>query len=699
MKKLLTLTLFILVILSGCTNKKTATVNMLATKMEGKNDFPEALKGYVQLNLDDQPQQRMAEMKTADTLYYTLPMGDTVVTLALIKSENTTNIIYSGKQESGTDVVIQYHGKIVGHNISNAAITMTNGEPTGIIGDKDLGTFNIVKIENANKFLPSATIVYNEQDLKGTLPMHEDDQLQVPDEVKKMRDRMRAEIKQQVQKQSATVTKCVDLYWNVDYDIYLSKGAATASFIMSVFNEVQALNAISGIHVNLKVLKINNTEDAFTGLSTIDNLNQFWSYIQSATEDDGCDVKMLLGTKGGGGVAYVDAIGTAYSVGYAGITLSFNSVTTYSWTVEVITHEQGHIMGSQHTHACVWPVVIGGVLMLNQPIDGCGPSAGYGFEGSCTIASTDPRYKPAGGGTVMSYCHLTSVGINFALGFGDQPAQRILDNLQGEPSVGSCDTIIACPVPVQPGAITGTFSVATGSNQTYSIQAVPNTVSYMWSLPPGWTGSSTGTSINTVASATAGTGTIAVVAVNSCGVSPTRMTTVTVAGPPPTTCNKPTGMATSNVKSTSATLICSNAVTYNRFEFLLMKGVDTVSKTMSFSPVITLTGLTPNTSYKWQVRGYCVGVAAPSAWSTPYQPFTTAVVTDACSYSLGVDVQYVFTARPSPVGLYTFAWTKNRVPVSTSQIYSGIFVKGDTISLNVNISGCLTPKTFTKIIQ
>ena len=40
------------------------------------------------------------------------------------------------------------------------------------------------------------------------------------------------------------------------------------------------------------------------------------------------------------------------------------TVPTYSWNVMVITHEMGHLMGSNHTHACVWNG-------NNTAIDGC----------------------------------------------------------------------------------------------------------------------------------------------------------------------------------------------------------------------------------------------------------------------------------------------------------------------------------------
>jgi len=81
--------------------------------------------------------------------------------------------------------------------------------------------------------------------------------------------------------------------------------------------------------------------------------------------------------------------------------------------VMVVTHEFGHLFGSRHTHACVWNGD-------NTAIDGC---AGY-TEGSCSLPGNPPQ-----GGTIMSYCHQQSVGINFALGFGLQPGNVIRNSV------------------------------------------------------------------------------------------------------------------------------------------------------------------------------------------------------------------------------------------------------------------------------
>lgn len=110
-----------------------------------------------------------------------------------------------------------------------------------------------------------------------------------------------------------------------------------------------------------------------------------------------------------------------------------------------------------------------------------------------------------------------------------------------------------CNVPSQPGAISGNTTVAAGSAQTYSIAAVSNATSYTWTLPSGWTGSSTSTSITTTTGSAGGT--ISVRANNACGAGATRTLNVTVS-----TCNVP---AQPGTISGSTTVAAGSSQTYS----------------------------------------------------------------------------------------------------------------------------------------
>lgn len=134
----------------------------------------------------------------------------------------------------------------------------------------------------------------------------------------------------------------------------------------------------------------------------------------SRMESDGFngDLAHLVSFDGGGGIAYLSVVCSSWGTGYSGISTWYNDVPNYSWTIEVIAHELGHNFGSPHTHSCSWGD------NWNQPIDCCGIDAGYGDSNcSCDDAiSTDADME--GGGTIMSYCHLTGTGIDLRKGFG-----------------------------------------------------------------------------------------------------------------------------------------------------------------------------------------------------------------------------------------------------------------------------------------
>jgi len=71
-------------------------------------------------------------------------------------------------------------------------------------------------------------------------------------------------------------------------------------------------------------------------------------------------------------------------------------------------------------------------------IDSCGPLAGIS-EGNCELGPL-----PAEGGTIMSYCHLSFVGINLANGFGPQPAERISNYINNSSCLGTACAATAC---------------------------------------------------------------------------------------------------------------------------------------------------------------------------------------------------------------------------------------------------------------
>ena len=310
---------------------------------------------------------------------------------------------------------VYYRGIIKGKTNTVSAFNFFNGEFNGVISSPDLGNLVIGKLEKPNNY--SDYIVYSDAKMK---VLHE-----FECHVKENQSNI---LKDNNANSNVNSLRCVAFYFEIDYNIFQANGSnvtTTANWMTSVFNNVQTLFNNDGISSEIKSIFIWTTPDPYAAIATtsIAHLNLF---RQNRPVFDG-DVGMLVsidpqpaGSGGLGGVAFLDSLCTNYNYAYVDVDLFFKTVPAYSWTINAITHELGHSLGSPHTHGCYWNG-------NNTPIDGCGPQLGY-FEPSQT---TCPVIGPIPvSGTIMSYCHLLpGVGINFSNGFGPQPAAVILNNV------------------------------------------------------------------------------------------------------------------------------------------------------------------------------------------------------------------------------------------------------------------------------
>ncbi len=347
-----------------------------------------------------------------------------------------------------------YWGIIKGDNSSLAAISIFENEVMGTISSSE-GNFVLGKLENESR---SMHILYNDRNLN-TPPKIE---CSTSDDGNGYTS---AELSRATSAAVAT-TNCIRLYWESNYDLYQNKGSVTnvTNYLTGLFNQSAIIYTNDSIPVTLTQLYVWSTASPYVSTTTSALLSDFQTNRNSFNGDLG----HLIGLAGGGGIAAgfsgLCNSNLDNSMCYSGVSTGYNNVPTYSWSVEVVTHEQGHLMGSRHTHACVWNG-------NNTAIDNCGPTAGYGYEGSCSAAPT-----PTNGGTIMSYCHLVSgVGINFNNGFGSQPRTVILNKFNAATCLTSCSGT-TCLSPLGPvtsnlttTSATFNWSSVTGA-QGYNIQ-------------------------------------------------------------------------------------------------------------------------------------------------------------------------------------------------------------------------------------
>ncbi|HOY32114.1 MAG TPA: hypothetical protein PKW80_09565 [Bacteroidales bacterium] len=232
-----------------------------------------------------------------------------------------------------------------------------------------------------------------------------------------------------------------------------------------------------------------------------------------------------------------------------------------------------------------------------------------------------------------------------------------------------------------PGTITGNSAVCEGSSQTYSIALVPGATSYTWTLPAGWTGSSTSNTINAVSGNTGGN--ISVVANNSCSSSTASGKTITVTALPatPGAISGPTAPCSGIFQTYSITAV-SGATAYS---WVLPSGYSGASTTNSINVMI---GNSAGPIQVFALNSCGSGSSSsltitPSGISLPLQPGNITGTTAPCANT----VQTYSITSVAGASSYTWTlpsgWTGSS---TTNTIVTTVGSAGGTISVIANNS-------------
>lgn len=375
-----------------------------------------SLRTYDILQLKNEHLTELIESQPG-ALEVALPSTQRSGMVANLVKVNITSPDFAVYQSSGPGPVeatsgLHYRGTLEGEAGSVVALSIFEGELMGVISSPSQGNLVLGKLKGDE--WNGQHILYSDAQLAHLQEFYCDTE-----------DSGRGYRAEELQP-SATLRgpgDCVRIYLEVDYDVYQDKGGTTATvnYITGVFNEAATLYANENINVTISEMLVWDQPSPYSGSSSSAMLNEFQSYRTSFNGD----LAQLVSYKTSGGIAVVNGLcrsNPALRMSFASIGSSFATVPNYSFTVMVMTHELGHLMGSQHTHACVWNG-------NNTALDGC---AGF-TEGGCGNPGI-----PSGGGTIMSYCHLTSAGINFSLGFGEQPGNLIRNRVADASCLTAC---------------------------------------------------------------------------------------------------------------------------------------------------------------------------------------------------------------------------------------------------------------------
>ena len=224
----------------------------------------------------------------------------------------------------------------------------------------------------------------------------------------------------------------LNLYFEIDHSLFLSNNADVETTMIWINNHKERVAALFSVHniaVNVAEVFVWDTPDIYQGINeTSVILETFGQRIQN--NFDGQVAQLLTSRIIGGGLAHIDKLCQPYSpqdhtgpYSVAGnIDITDVLEPAYNFSTYVSAHEIGHVLGSPHTHACAWGP------SSNEAIDNC-----FAVEGNCS-----PGNYPSNGGSVMSYCFMSPAGINFDIGFGQEPGSLIYNNLINASCLTSC---------------------------------------------------------------------------------------------------------------------------------------------------------------------------------------------------------------------------------------------------------------------
>ncbi len=272
---------------------------------------------------------------------------------------------------------------------------------------------------------------------------------------------------------------------------------------------------------------------------------------------------------------------------------------------------------------------------------------------SAVAGATSYTWTLPGGWTGTS----TSTNINATAGATSGNVTVTANNACGN-SIMQTLAVVSTSIPATPSTIFGSATICDGASDVYSITAVAGATSYTWTLPGGWSGTSTTNSISATAGSTGGT--ITVTANNACGNSIAQTLVVTVNSGTPATPGTILGTAT----------ICEG--TTNTYSITAIAGA---------------------TSYTWTLPGAWTGTSTTNSINATTDA-TSGNITVTANNGCGISAPQTFAVvvNPSPIVTYTqspalVCETATSVVLGTSSpaggTYSGTAVTGSTFNASV----------------
>jgi hypothetical protein len=475
---------------------------------------------------------------------------------------------------------IHYRGILKNNTNSMAAISIFENDVMGMIVTES-GQYQLGALEDA----PETFLLYRVEDLD-TAPQHScftDENLHSFESEPGTDDR-------------GVGCKVVQVYLECDYKLFQDKGSSTTNvnnYISALFNQTATLYANENIGIAISQIFVWTTPDPYLSFSsTAAILNAFRT--TKGTNFNGNLAHFLSTRNLGGGIAYVDVICLKqYAFGVSAINTSYQNVPVYSWSVEVLTHELGHNLGAWHTHSCNWP---------SGALDNC-----VSPEGNCS-----PGPAPVNGGTIMSYCHLTSNGINFNNGFGAVPGNHIRNKVLNASCLQQTGSI---PTGLSTTNISGSGATA---NWGAVVGATSYSVQYKTSIASTWINAGNTTSATMTLGGLSSSTNYQWKVKTDCSDFSTISSFTTGSTNNGGGCPVPSSLSATNITTSSSTLNWAASAGASSYTVQYKTSTSSLWLTAGNTAGLSynLSGLNAGVTYNWKVKANCSNYAASISFTT-----------------------------------------------------------------------------------